>query len=106
MAGTESAFVHEVTPCDELDDFIDGLDDAAQPLLHATVDDLPDELLHTALQRMRFLRARITDPIAAENLPPSAQRYDRRRQHRGPAMAAVVDHSRRHAISRRLQVPT
>jgi hypothetical protein len=55
-----------MTPREELHDFIDHLDEGAQPLLHETVDGLPDALIPTVLERMRFLRARISEPGARE----------------------------------------
>lgn len=55
-----------MTPREELHDFIDQLDEEAQPLLHETVDGLPDALIPTALERMRYLRARINEPSVLE----------------------------------------
>jgi hypothetical protein len=55
-----------VTPREELHNFIDQLDADAQPLLHETVDGLPDALIPTVLERMRFLRARLSDPSVLE----------------------------------------
>jgi len=51
--------VNRVTPREELHNFIDQLDEDAQPVLHETVEGLPDALIPTVLERMRYLRARI-----------------------------------------------